>query len=158
MGAGRKDIISSYNSSLSCSRLMSSLCTDTGHEIGTYFRRIRVLTIKLEELGIERGSNGFIVGIVLKDISKKKYRNENETYVCIEVWVSQCLLDGNPFLGIKCLQDTLKTSLTISIAQNIPKSWSKSRQPMGSHSGTTAQMVCVSGTAALGYNHVIDAS
>ena len=33
MGAGRKDMISSYNSSLSCSRLMSSLCTDGRNKV-----------------------------------------------------------------------------------------------------------------------------
>ena len=37
----------------------------------------QVLTIKLKELGVERGSDGFVFGIMLKDnMSNETYRNK----------------------------------------------------------------------------------
>lgn len=38
MGGGWKDMISSYSSSLSCSRLMSSLCTEKGGFVSAHAR------------------------------------------------------------------------------------------------------------------------
>ena len=67
MGGGRKDMISSYNSSLSCSRLMSSLCTVRGMYKHTLCakRNERELTIELEELRVQGRSDWLILWVVL---------------------------------------------------------------------------------------------
>lgn len=66
----------------------------------------QVLTIKLKELGVERGGDGFVVGIMLMDnMSNKPIEARKETCICLEVWVSQCLFNSYPFLWIKRLHN-----------------------------------------------------
>lgn len=78
IGGGRNDMISSYNNSLSCSLEISSLWTvrtNEGRKVNTIDSlegdgrkrngEKKTLTIKFEELGIERRSDGFIIRIVL---------------------------------------------------------------------------------------------
>lgn len=67
MGAGLKDMISSYSSSFNCSRLMSSLCTVAKGNVSDELRRVTtLLTVEFKELGVERGRNGLIVRVVLQ--------------------------------------------------------------------------------------------
>lgn len=59
--------------------------------------KTHLLTIKLKELGVKRRCDGFIVGIMLRDItiSNQAHRNQGmKTYICLEIWMSQRLLDS----------------------------------------------------------------
>ena len=66
MGGGRKDMISSYSSSLSCSRLMSSLCTVEFVSKHATRQGSTIHTVELEELRVKWWCNGLVVRVMLQ--------------------------------------------------------------------------------------------
>ena len=66
MGGGRKDMISSYSSSLSCSRLMSSLCTVEFVSKHAIRQGSTVHTVELEELRVKWWCHGLVVRVMLQ--------------------------------------------------------------------------------------------
>ena len=66
MGTGLKLMISSYSNSLSCSRLMSSLCTVEFVSKHAIRQGSTVHTVELEELRVKRWCHGLVVRVMLQ--------------------------------------------------------------------------------------------
>ena len=85
---------------------MSSLCTKPQRETESALQEKHALTIELEELGIERGRDGFVIWIMLKKQHQQRHRRNarHDTHICLEVWMRERLFDRYSFLWIKRLQ------------------------------------------------------
>jgi hypothetical protein len=159
MGAGLNDMISSYNSSLSCSRLMSSLCTKIRNENGLYTNKRQMSYDRTRRTrGREEGQR-----VHLLDHAKGHHDDRTQRNKDRDIHMLRGM--GEPVLLLQ-LSASLDRMSAKQISHfpfsptrmGIPMSLSKSRPPSDSRSGIAARMVDASGKAELEYNHVIDVS